>query len=369
MLRPNPRQRVLPNVGPGDFGAYGAGLLDSRKEAGSDGSLRVLCETGAAVDITALSAELEALGRVHPELAGQLTLAATTIDEQKKELVGMLGEMAKVEAMMRELYGEINACRGKSADGADGALGKQETTVLEILQGLAAGALDDMEDDADDAERGELEPAPLLAAPAPLLAGPTPPVLGPFLSPAWRAKFLGRPPPPPPPRAPLAAFAPPPAPPAPTPAGDALAPAQAADAPRPAPKLPASHPVVQGAAALSGFVGAPRADLRLPPVRATPLQLQRLRREVDLWARAVGALPRPEKGPRRPHADGGPHRVLRDPRRRLRVRGQGRRGPGGRRGPLLARLAPDAELRNRGRVRLCWRRYRGGLSGRKGNLL
>ena len=98
MLRPNPRQRVQPNVGPGDFGAYGAGRLNSHKEAGSYGSLRVLCETGAAVDITALSAELEALGRVHPELAGQLTLAATTIDEQKKELGGMLGEMAKVKA-------------------------------------------------------------------------------------------------------------------------------------------------------------------------------------------------------------------------------------------------------------------------------
>ena len=98
MLRPNPRQRVLPNVGPGDFGAYGAGRIDSRKEAGRDGSLRVLCETGAAVDVTALSAELDALGRVHPELAGQLTLAATTIDEQKEELGGMLGEMAKVKA-------------------------------------------------------------------------------------------------------------------------------------------------------------------------------------------------------------------------------------------------------------------------------
>ena len=36
----------------------------------------------------------------------------------------MLGEMAKVKAMMRELYGEINACRGKSADGADGARGR-----------------------------------------------------------------------------------------------------------------------------------------------------------------------------------------------------------------------------------------------------
>ena len=98
MLRPNPRQRVQPNAGPGDFGAYGAGRLNSRKEAGSYGSLRVLCETGAAVDVTTLSAELEELGRVHPELAGQLTLAATTIDEQKKELGGMLGEMAKVKA-------------------------------------------------------------------------------------------------------------------------------------------------------------------------------------------------------------------------------------------------------------------------------
>ena len=29
---------------------------------------------------------------------------------------------------------------------------------------------------------------------------------------------------------------------------------------------------------------SPWADLRLPPVRATHLQLQRLRREVDLWA-------------------------------------------------------------------------------------
>jgi hypothetical protein len=75
-------------VGHGDFGAYGAGRLGARKGASAEGSLLVLCETGAAVDVTAQSAELEALGRVHPELAGQLTLAATTIDEQKKELGG-----------------------------------------------------------------------------------------------------------------------------------------------------------------------------------------------------------------------------------------------------------------------------------------
>ena len=125
MLRPNPRQRVLPNVGPGDFGAYGAGLLDSRKEAGSDGSLRVLCETGAAVDVTALSAEIEALGRVHPELAGQLTLAATTIDEQKKELGGMLGDMAKVKAWgsrppwsLRPVDLRLACCLKWSASGA-----------------------------------------------------------------------------------------------------------------------------------------------------------------------------------------------------------------------------------------------------------
>jgi len=50
-------------VGPIEFGEYKADRLGARKGAGCEGSLLVLCETGAAVDVTALSAELEEHGR------------------------------------------------------------------------------------------------------------------------------------------------------------------------------------------------------------------------------------------------------------------------------------------------------------------
>ena len=96
---------------------------------------------------------------------------------------------------------------------------------------------------------------------------------------------------------------------------------------------------VEDEAVRSGLLKTRRGMCGCPPCSPPRLKLRQVYAEARLRLCGVDALPSEAEAPRRPHADPGACRVLRVARRERGVRGQGCRGPDGRRGPLLARQA------------------------------
>jgi hypothetical protein len=131
-------------VGENSFGEPAAQRLGARRGA------RVTAES-PSVDTDALAADLEALAHAHPEIAGKLHLAATTLVEQKAEIKLLSEQITVVKGALSHFLEGLG-----TRDGAEGLV--KEAAVLQVLLGIAATLLDDLhDDDLEDDEREDDE--------------------------------------------------------------------------------------------------------------------------------------------------------------------------------------------------------------------
>ena len=109
------------------------------------------------MDTDALAADLEALAHAHPEIAGTLHLAATTLAEQKAEIKLLSEQITVVKGALSHFLEGLG-----TGDGAEG-LDKEEVAALQVLQGIAATLLDELGDDKRKDDVGDVD----MTAPSP----------------------------------------------------------------------------------------------------------------------------------------------------------------------------------------------------------